>query len=249
METISLNEAFERDLKDEKMFFEKIQNEQNNDVFFLSLARVNRTFFLYRAFEDHDFQRSKNFLYKTAMCNSYYFEIYTADAFATISSLIFPLLSDSQKAIERYLNYPYLGMEPKKVYAENSFNTYFAQAIQSVLRDNDEGLQKQIEGLQKRIKRGEPRLYAGVVPAFEGLLLKNKEQIEYGIYELLKTHKRQSPNKIDSKYINYPATAIAKLAYHKGIEVQIDNPLVSLELLPIKELDKYERYDFFDELK
>lgn len=244
MGTISLNKAFERDISNEIYWLNKIDNPIEKEYSLASLSNINRVFFLYSYFYDKNLKQSKNHLYKVAMCKAFYIEMAKLNAYEVLNTFIFPVLSDSTEVIERYKNYPF----PKMEYAIDSFNTRFAQAIQSILRDDYKSLEQHIEILYKRSRKGWEKQYIGGIIAFEGLLLKNKEQIEYGIYELLKTHHRQNHNSIDSNYINYEATGIAKLAYRKGFEVQINSPLVPFDLLPIEELDEYEKYDFFKSL-
>lgn len=244
METISLAEAYNRSIEREKLHLGKLNDTTKNLFSLLSLSEVNRIYFLYSAFEEQNFQKGKDYLYKTAMCESYYLEICKMNAYDALNTFTFPVLSDSSEVINRYSIYPFPAMK----YAKDSFNTRFSQAIQAVLKDDKDSLVEHIDMLQKRSKKGWQKQYVGVVTCFEGLLSENKELIEEGIYELLKTHNKQNPNTIDSKYINYEATTIAKLAYRKGIEVKIDNPLVPAELLPVKELEAYKGYDFLKDL-
>ncbi|MDR0814353.1 MAG: immunity 49 family protein, partial [Bacteroidales bacterium] len=58
-------------------------------------------------------------------------------------------------------------------------------------------------------------------------------------------HKKRNDNPILSQYISLPALGYAKLAWRKGIEVEVNSPLIPKELLPIKPLEKYEiPYEF-----
>ena len=84
----------------------------------------------------------------------------------------------------------------------------------------------------------------------EGLMDMNKGKMEEGLLLLLKDHKKRNKHKgIAQDYIFIPALGYAKLAWLKGMEVEIEHPLISKELLPIKPLEKYEdKYDFLKEL-
>ncbi|MFC4263902.1 Imm49 family immunity protein [Ferruginibacter yonginensis] len=55
-------------------------------------------------------------------------------------------------------------------------------------------------------------------------------------------------NDIHAQYVSFPALGYAKLAWLKGIEVEVKSHLVPKELLPIQPLEKYEiPYDFLKE--
>lgn len=54
---------------------------------------------------------------------------------------------------------------------------------------------------------------------------------------------------IAAEYISTPALGYTKLAWLKGMEIEIDHPLIPKELLPCRPLEKYEdTYDFLKEL-
>lgn len=159
-----------------------------------------------------------------------------------LNTFSFPILSDNYKLIKRYLTYHETG-------AYDSFTTRFAKGLQSIIKDDIPVLEEHIEGLKRRSKQGWGKQYTGIITAFEGFYNNDRELIIAGIYEILKKIKRQYPDSLDYQYIHYEATAIAKLAWRKGLEIEIDNPLVPKELLPIRELDHYEGYEFFKELE
>ena len=75
---------------------------------------------------------------------------------------------------------------------------------------------------------------------------------ENALTELLtpKMHNiRNKHNILLNEFISHPALGYAKLAWLKGIEVEIDNPLVPKELLPFKPLENYlNEYAFLDEI-
>ncbi len=75
-------------------------------------------------------------------------------------------------------------------------------------------------------------------------------KVKSSIQQLLKDHKKRNRQMgIAAEYISTPALGYAKLAWLKGMEVDIDHPFVPKELLPFRPLDKYEnRYSFLAEL-
>lgn len=69
--------------------------------------------------------------------------------------------------------------------------------------------------------------------------------------QLLKDHKKRNKYMgISQQFISIPALGYAKLAWLKGIEVEIDHPLIPKELLPYKPLEHYDdKYDFLRKLE
>ena len=54
---------------------------------------------------------------------------------------------------------------------------------------------------------------------------------------------------IAQEYISIPALGYAKLAWLKGMEIEIDHPLIPKELLPYRPLENYvDSYGFLKEI-
>jgi hypothetical protein len=243
MATISIQEAYQRSIEDEKFLLEKIKKPDMMFHYVSSFKWVNLDYFLHAFFIENDVQKSKNYLYKVGMVESYSHEILKKEIFNVLNRFTFPILSDSSKLIERYLQYT-----ESDFY--DDFNGHFSKGIQSILKNDMPALEKHIDGLKRRSKRGYAKLYTGIITSYNGFANSDSEQIIQGIYEILKTNKRQRPNDLYYQHINYEAAAIAKLAWRKGMEIEIDSPLVPKALLPVKELDHYEGgYDFLNELE
>ena len=242
MGVISIEEAYKRWENKESFIFEKMK-DPNMEVHYIPfLNGVNSVYFLHAFFIEKDIQKSKNYLYKIGMIESYLHEILKDEIFNVLNRFTFPILSDSSKLIERYLTY-------SETEYYDSIHTHFSKGLQSILKNDMFALEKHVDGLRRRTKRGWEKQYTGFITSFEGFYNNNEEQIIKGIYEVLKNNKRQHPDDLDYQHIHYEATAIAKLAWRKGMEIEIDNPLVPNELLPVRELEHYEGYEFFKELK
>jgi hypothetical protein len=241
VKTISLEEAYERSIKDERFLLEKVSISKEKPFFILSLKGVNSIFFLHKFFVENEIHESKIFLYKIALVNTYYYERLNGEVFNVLDTFTYPLLSDSSTLIKRYLHYD------RTEYVD-AFSTYFGKAIQSVLRSDFVALQFNIGGLKKWSTKGWPKQYAGIVTVFEGFLTDDKTTIEKGLLEIIELHGKQDHPGIVKDYINLEATALAKLAWRRGIEVEVSSDLILRELLPVKELPFYEGYPFFDEL-
>lgn len=220
---------------------EIILDESKKPFHILSFIGINEILFLQTAFLEKDFQRSKIYLYKVAMTNSYYHEKLNGEIFEAIKIFTYPLLCDNTQVINRYLRYD-------KTQYNDSFSTYFGKAIQSALKSDNRILQANIDGLKKRSKKGWAKQYIGIVTVFEGFLYSDKSTIEKGLQSIIDMHDQQEQPPLVKDYINFEATALAKLAWRKGIEVEVQSNLIPKELLPVRELANYETYPFFQEL-
>lgn len=207
----------------------------------LSFIGMNTMFFLEKAFVEGDTQAAKNYLYKAAMANAYYHEKTGGEIFNVLNMFTYPLLSDSQEVIDRYMKY-------YKTEYTDSFATHFGKTIQCVLKDDHQALPFHIEGLKKQSASGWPEQYKLVIAVFEGLLSRDKPAIELGLQHLVALRDKQELPSVVKDFIHLEATALAKLAWRKGLEVHPNSEFIPQQLLPVKELASYERYSFFDEI-
>ncbi|WP_275994672.1 Imm49 family immunity protein [Burkholderia glumae] len=81
---------------------------------------------------------------------------------------------------------------------------------------------------------------------FYSLLLKRDKA---GLESLIQSKHAplNSADPIDEEFLSYLGVLEAKLCWRRGIPVEIDHPLVPMELMPVKPLDHYD--DVYDFLK
>jgi hypothetical protein len=71
------------------------------------------------------------------------------------------------------------------------------------------------------------------------------EKNEKGISDALNgltdkaVHKKRNDNGVINQYLSFPAAGYAKLAWLKGMEVEIKSPLIPRELLIVEPLKEY----------
>ena len=83
---------------------------------------------------------------------------------------------------------------------------------------------------------------------YEALAERNKTRVEQILAEFLtpKIHKKRNRHHdLINEFISHPALGYAKLAWMKGLEIQLESPLLPMELLPVKPLPTYEDIDLF----
>jgi hypothetical protein len=245
MNTTKLTGLYAMFLDDEKFNLQKIQipEEKKNYIGFAELN--NRGLALHAMYVLQDFDKARNYFYKAAICGEYMVRMYDELMHTSIYKICYALLSDNSKVIEHYKD-----LKNTK-WDENFLGYQFNTAIQSVLKDDNETLKKQIEGLKKSVTKPIPKgakAYAGCVNVFEGLLNKDKTQIKTGINELVKTIGKRDELTLVKDFFSIETTALAKLAWRKGFEVNVQSSFVPKEMLPIKELPEYPGYEFFKEI-
>lgn len=171
----------------------------------------------------------------------------------------YAMLSDNEEMIQRYAKLRY----HKGANAELSMNEMVAlgespiwcNTIQCFLENNIEGVERNLNIIETKTLPRLPKKEEGLIDdynLYKALLAEDKTKMEEILEKLVspKIHKKRNDNPILNQYISLPALGYAKLAWRKGIKVEIENPLIPKALLPISPLGKYAiPYDFLKESK
>lgn len=145
------------------------------------------------------------------------------------------LLSDNQLLIEQYASLSHQWWEQQL----KEGTMLFAAAVQSVLRNDREGLLALVPLFDREIKRTKSITYDKEF--FLGLMEKDLPRVTEAIETLCskKYHYHRNKYSTAPDLFSFPAVCYAKLAWLKGMQVQIDSPLVPMELMPIAPLEQY----------
>lgn len=152
------------------------------------------------------------------------------------SDCAFALLSDSCDRIVAIGNASLAHKNDPKTYH------FYTAMWQALLKDDYACVENMIElGREKCGKPFREELISG--QGFFSLFLNgNKAELEVHIAGLAG---RKITDTLRGEFLHTWAVMCAKLCWIKGIEVQIDHPLVPMALMPVKPLDHYEiEYDF-----
>ncbi|HNV52503.1 MAG TPA: immunity 49 family protein [Tenuifilaceae bacterium] len=164
------------------------------------------------------------------------------------------LLSDNEQLILRYSKLRYqrgtnaqLSMDEMVAIGETAV---WCNTVQFFMANDNEGVVRNLNILEtitlKKLSKNQQELLLDY-EFYKALLARDKAKMEEVLEKLVshKTHKKRNDNPILNQYISLPALGYAKLAWRKGIEVEVNSPLVPKELLPIKPNESYEiPYDF-----
>ncbi|UII22707.1 immunity 49 family protein [Fulvivirga ligni] len=152
----------------------------------------------------------------------------------------YALLSDHQGLINRYAHLRHSGYD--KITKKGSI----IYAIQLAIKDELEHSYVDILDALSQKKRNvsiQPD-----VTFFRALIEKDKSGCEVAINELLTPRRHKQRNKymeLVNEFISHPALGYAKLAWLKGVMVELDNPLIPNVMLPVRPNSNYkDEYDF-----
>lgn len=153
-----------------------------------------------------------------------------------IDHISYALLSDNKELIQRYAD---LSHTHYMELVKNGQSTPM-YAIQCIIKEDWKQLKWALEILDKK-RLAKNKTLMPDREFYEGMMNNDKQQIEKSLTQLIKDHKKRNKNKeLINEFISHPALGYAKLAWLKGIEVEVNSPLVPKELLIVKSLDNYE---------
>ena len=193
-------------------------------------------------FVDHDIPGFKQHAYLFAQSELVAKHLdYDKDDEMTWDLILFALLSDSPKAIEgvglvnpRFIRAA--GNKPQSIY-------FWVHMYQLVMLNKMDEVAQRLENAKTQAKKQRRKALIEGKDFFSLLLAKDKVGLENLLLEKAKNDKTDNPW-IEGLIAPIP-TIEAKLCWLKGIEVEIDHPLLPMELLPFKPLEHYDDvYDF-----
>lgn len=164
-----------------------------------------------------------------------------------------PILSDNEALIQRYakLRYRAYGKMPDMDFdVAKGRVSIWCNTVQFFMENNTEGIERNLNIIETKVLHKADTKRAGLIDDYEfykALYERNKPKMEEVLEKLVspKIHKKRSDEEILGQYFSFFATGYAKLAWRKGIEVEVNSPLVAKELLPILPNDNYDiPYDF-----
>ncbi|MEO6520261.1 MAG: Imm49 family immunity protein [Mucilaginibacter sp.] len=241
----NLLQAYQNRLNDEELVYKKIQEPSNKQIFIPLLHGTNQILGLYDLFIENDICKAKQHFYLCARIDEYMINNFDSRILdAGINHLSYALLSDCIPLMKRYAK---LSHSQYKWMIENGHSTPL-YILQQMMLDNWDQVAWGIDIMDKKtIKRH--KLLIADRDFYEGMLNKDKNQIQDSINKILKAHKTRNKHyQLINEFISHPALGYIKLAWLKNIEINIDHPLIPKELLPYKPLDRYEEtYSFLND--
>lgn len=213
-------------------------NADSNRVL-LSLSSVNISKFENCFFNKKDLIKSKQYLYTSIKCDEYRFK-YFKKSNPIIQRAFYLLLSDSKELIESFKNWEFnnhdywLKHGAKVIIIQEILKNNYDKALQLLTAFNASNKEYPLKETDSAI--------------LKAIINKDKKEVEelLEFFLLPKNHTKINDKlMLSTKLFSLYATGYAKLAWLKGIEVNIEHPLLPTELLPIKPNKEYFiEYDF-----
>lgn len=157
--------------------------------------------------------------------------------------LLYALLSDNEEVIQTLAR-----AENELMRKERNnplYPAFHVHMIQLTILGEDSAL---LEKVAKLAKNGEKR-YRKEAAAGEDFytLLVRRDKAALERYITGKSAKIKSADILFEDVMSYLGTLQTKLCWYRGIDVQIDSPLVPMELMPVRPLPRYDNhYDFLE---
>ncbi|MEJ7138981.1 hypothetical protein [Amphibiibacter pelophylacis] len=153
-----------------------------------------------------------------------------------IKYFAFALLSDSSDCVKAISEVELFNKDDYKGYH------FYCHLLQLLLKDDFEAIQGFLESGKKRCSGDFRNQLIEGKDFFTLIINRDVAGLEAHIEAL--AHKKTSVL-IDGEFLNPWASVCAKICWIKGIEVQVDHPLVPMDLMPVRPLDHYEiEYEF-----
>ena len=187
-----------------------------------------------------DFESAKEYLYLYGIASLIRIKLFKMNEYS-LKLISYSLLSDNHALMKEVIK------------ADHQYNMTdrcgsIINCIQAAVIDDYNELKCQLKEMRGSIlkKRGKKSFFCDK-QFFQGLLSNDISMVEEAIIMLATKHHKVRNKHMGvyvSEIISIPALTYAKLAWMKGMEVDINHPLVPKELLPIRPNSDYWEYEF-----
>lgn len=250
------NVADERKERRVDAIYSNLKQNKPKGTIYDFLATDSIYYGLYEFYFNNDVIGIKQWLYVSSLLRAESCKYSGGWDMWTPHAFIFPLLTDHQDVIQRYstlttvndndhhkslseaINYP----------KEGRFNVL---RLQAVLRQNWERVNQMNELFLEKIKK--PKNFELLeISFYKALQDKDKVAAKAVIQEYLNPKIHQYLNQHLTEEFNgeiwsHHPVMFTKLAWMNGLEIEIDHPLLPMELMPIRPLEHYDyHYDFLN---
>lgn len=205
-----------------------------------SLAHSHLVIAFYKYFVQQDQVQLKQNLYTACRLELAAIAIDGFQKFTVPTDILYALLSGSSKLIESVttLEFDYFVDQ-----CQNPRNSeYKVRMWQLAVQRDDEQLEKQVNNLARKGRKYD-QLAVNTKEDFFSMLLRGEKA---GLEDLIARHASvPEKNALMEYYFSGLATLETKVCWHRGIHVEIDHPLVPMELMKTHPLPQYDDiYDF-----
>jgi hypothetical protein len=215
---------------------------------------INRCFGVADIFIKKDPEAARQHFYLCGRFDELEVNLYNNRFFEyNISRICYAILSDSAELLQRYAGLAFAadshGRPGMDELVKEGKGPIFNHCVQLIIREDWEALGRSLATMERSLKK-EP-LWDMDYAFYKAMLEKDRSAIAAVLNEMAspKVHKKRDKEEIFNQYISMPVLGYAKLAWQKGMEVEVDSPLVPKEILPVRPLENYvDSYSFMEGL-
>lgn len=254
--TMSISSYQRSEREDIDLIETGIKNNSANGYIYesLSMGSIRKGFS--SLLVENNFEKLKQWFYVASLLRSESCKYTGGWNMWTPHAFIFPLLTDNEDLIKIYSSLTTVN--------DNDHHKSFVEAInypregrfnvlrfQAVLRQDWNKVNQMKEIFHEKIKKAK-NFELWEMDFYTALQNKDANSAQQIIYEYLhpKIHKYLNQDLVEEfsgDIWSHHPVMFTKLAWINGLEIEIDNPLVPMELMPVKPLDHYDyHYDFLD---
>ena len=244
-----LERLFEDYKKHESTWLKNFSEGIYDEKWAANLPSIQDTFAMYHYFMDNDIVKTKQSFYKRGRVKVFLTEKFDNN-WLDIDIVTFShiMLCDNKELIERFSTLVYKNnLGRSYMEAVNKGYSTPMYIIQCLISENWAEYERVMPIFKDKFLKRNKAMSIDCI-FYEAIANKDKKGAEDAINELLvpKVHKYRNKYQIYNDFVSYPAIGYAKLAWYKGLEVDINSPYVPKDLLPILPLrqEEYVDYDF-----
>lgn len=254
--TMSISSYQRSEREDIDLIETGIKNNSANGYIYesLSMGSIRKGFS--SLLVENNFEKLKQWFYVASLLRSESCKYTGGWNMWTPHAFIFPLLTDNEDLIKIYSSLTTVNdndhhkslVEAINYPREGRFNVL---RFQAVLRQDWNKVNQMKEIFHEKIKKAK-NFEIWEMDFYTALQNKDANSAQQIIYEYLhpKIHKYLNQHLVEEfsgDIWSHHPVMFTKLAWINGLEIEIDNPLVPMELMPVKPLGHYDyHYDFLD---
>lgn len=254
--TMSISSYQRSEREDIDLIETGIKNNSANGYIYesLSMGSIRKGFS--SLLVENNFEKLKQWFYVSSLLRAESCKYSGGWNMWTPHAFIFPLLTDNEDLIKIYSSLTTVNdndhhkslVEAINYPREGRFNVL---RFQAVLRQDWNKVNQMKEIFHEKIKKAK-NFEIWEMDFYTALQNKDANSAQQIIYEYLhpKIHKYLNQHLVEEfsgDIWSHHPVMFTKLAWINGLEIEIDNPLVPMELMPVKPLGHYDyHYDFLD---
>ncbi len=226
-----------------------------------TFSSINKVFWMKDYFIDREIEKAKQFLFVIGIISNMTinkritirngidrWKTNTYMRLGPTIEILSMLLSDNTSLLSEFKSWQFDDIDPDPQYG-NSPTLGLPVVIQALLKGDKEYAKKHVKKYRAHFQGADDDKYFGRdADLMEAMIKGDEKEVSDFVMHICKpeTHKNRIEfHTFEKKFLSLDGTAILKTMWILGHEIEVDHPLIPMELMPIRPLDKYEVPYFF----